>query len=168
MIFKRNNKKPKQSCLSTLFQAFIIFVTSTTLFFMSINVKPTRVYTRLKSCLLNIRVLTKVIEQYNHDNTIKITELNDAAFETLKKEGYLKRKPEPPEASKCEYFSDGDLTNKGYVYCKYHGDLDRIRNCEFKEEYDEDEYYHSRFLYTLKSLAICVGPSIIYILVNIF
>ena len=146
-------------------------VISTILFYMAYNPGSggsyRRFFRRQEYCFSNLRTITEAIKNYNQDNTMKISELNDSTFETLVKEGYLKCKPYHPEPSKCEYASEGNLTNKGYVYCKYHGDLDKIRNCEFNEKYNIEDYKHDQALNMLKVFGICVGPAILFIIVNI-
>lgn len=101
------------------------------------------------------------------DNANKITELNDSTFELLIKGNYLKRKPEPTEPTKCFYTSEGDISTSGYIYCKYHGDLKGIKDCEFNRENDIKAYEFSQKYRTLVIVGICLAPALIYILFNI-
>lgn len=163
---KNNKKKPKKSCFLILFEAIILSTITTTLCFMAYTPgKKVRYSARQKACFSNIRVITGAVEMYNMDNDIKIQELNDSAIEILVKNNYLKSKPEPPEINKCIYTSEGDLVMDGFVYCKYHGDLEFKKECEFNEFYKEDRR-RSKYM-TLLVISICLGPALLFILVNL-
>ena len=163
-----NNNKKKQSCLSTLIQAFILSCITTFIVFSVQNPgKKSRAFPRQKACFSNLKVIGKAIEMYNNDNAIKITELNDSTFELLIKSKYLKQKPQPPELTRCFYSSEGDITKSGYIYCKYHGDLKGIKECEFNKEHDIKAYELSQKYGTLVIIGICLAPALIYILLNI-
>ena len=163
-----NNNKKKQSCLSTLSRAFILTcITSFIVFSIHTPGKPSRSFPRRKACLSNLRLISGAVELYNMDNANKIIELNDSAFEILIKGNYLKRKPEPPELTRCFYSSEGDITKSGYIYCKYHGDLKGIKECEFNKEHDIKAYELSQKYGTLVIIGICLAPALIYILLNI-
>ena len=165
---ENNNKKKKQSCFSTLIHAFIL-TCITSFIVLSVNTpgKPSRSFPRRKACFYNLRVIAGAVEKYNMDNANKITELNDSTFELLIKGNYLKRKPEPPEPTKCFYTSEGDISTSGDIYCKYHGDLKEIKECEFNREFDIKSYELSQRYRTLVIIGICLAPALIYILFNI-
>ena len=78
-----------------------------------------RAYSRQKACYSNIRVIQGAVEMYNMDSLTMMETLD----QTLLEEGrYLKDIIEGPEKD-CEYISEGNLADEGYVYCYQHGDL---------------------------------------------
>ncbi|MBR4328339.1 MAG: hypothetical protein IKP71_00625 [Candidatus Riflebacteria bacterium] len=163
-----DNKKKKQSCLSTLIQAFILSCITTFIVFSVQNPgKKSRAFPRQKACFSNLKIIAKAVEIYNMDNAVKITELNDSTLELLINSKYLKQKPQPPELTRCFYSSEGDITKSGYIYCKYHGDLKGIKECEFNKEHDIKAYELSQKYGTLVIIGICLAPALIYILLNI-
>lgn len=85
--------------------------------------KPDRPTMRYKACLSNIRVIQGAVEMYNMNSSTPINHLNDNSIDTLLKNNYLKIVPSKPESS-CEYVSNGNLSEQGVVYCKYHGGVD--------------------------------------------
>ena len=92
---------------------------------------------RLRSCISNIRNIYGAIEMYNMDNKEPITKLDDNGLKLLKKEGYLREITKPE--SKCEYKSMGNLSDRGIIYCVYHGDIEQLVSCEYYK-YDQDKY----------------------------
>lgn len=92
---------------------------------------------RLKNCTSNIRVINGAIEMYNMDNKEPITKLDDNGLKLLKKEGYLREITKPE--SKCEYKSVGNLSDRGIIYCVYHGDIEQLVSCDYYS-YDQDKY----------------------------
>ena len=94
---------------------------------------------RDKACFSNIRVIQGAIEMYNMDVSTMMEELNPKTMDILVKEKYLKSYPTPPETSKCEYQSIGDLTDAGIIFCKYHGDIEHLVYCDYyKDNFDEN------------------------------
>ena len=94
---------------------------------------------RDKACFSNIRVIQGAIEMYNMDVSTMMEELNPKTMDILVKEKYLKAYPTPPETSKCEYQSIGDLTDAGIIFCKYHGDIEHLVYCDYyKDNFDEN------------------------------
>ncbi len=70
---------------------------------------------RKSKCISLQRQYMISTEMYNMDHEQKITSLD---IPLLLKEGYLKEEPKP--TPKCEYYSEGDLSKDGFVYCKEH------------------------------------------------
>ncbi len=83
----------------------------------------------IKTCFSNIRVIDGAIEMYNLDNDQKMTSLD---FSVLLKEKYLKELPRKPR-SECDYYSEGDLTQGGYIACKKHGSIESSIRKQEKE-----------------------------------
>ncbi len=75
---------------------------------------------RLKGCYSNQRVLQGAIEMYNMDSSTMIEELNSHTMHLLIDGKYLKEIPRGYD-NHCEYASQGNLTEDGEIYCKYHG-----------------------------------------------
>ncbi len=68
-------------------------------------------------CFSNQFKIIEGIRKYNKNNKTKMTSLD---LKVLKnKNAYMSPIDLPTE--KCEYATEGDVTNGGYVYCKYHG-----------------------------------------------
>ena len=80
-------------------------------------------YTTLKDksdksrCLLNQTFISSAIDDYNHDNEDKMMTTLDIPF--LLKTKYLS--PDRMLDNNCEYYTEGDLTQGGYIACKIHG-----------------------------------------------
>lgn len=85
---------------------------------------------REKMCFSNQRVLQGAVELYNMDVETKMRELDDEAQKILIEGKYIKAK-EPwvcPETSRGgKYYSIGDLTEDGFIYCSYHGNTKGIK-----------------------------------------
>lgn len=89
---------------------------------------------RTLACKANMRVLQGSIEMYNMDNVKMIDALTPEHLgETglLVKKNYL-RKPLKKPDPKCEYKSRGDLSDKGEIYCVFHGSVAEINKKKFK------------------------------------
>ena len=95
---------------------------------------------RDKACFSNIRVILGAVEMYNMDVSTMMEELNPKTLDILVKGKYLKSLPNLPEPSKCEYKSLGNLTDEGFIYCKYHGDLQYLIECEYYKDNDYNQY----------------------------
>ena len=95
-----------------------------------------RVSARDKACFSNIRVIQGAVEMYNMDSSIMMENLD---IENLKKGKYLKEEPVKPEVS-CEYKNFGNLADDGFVFCKYHGDLERILDSEYYKDNEYEQY----------------------------
>ena len=46
----------------------------------------------------------------------------------------------------CEYLTEGDLTNNGYIYCKIHGDLEGKKEKEIHAKKEEEQKRNSSFI----------------------
>ena len=90
------------------------------------NKRCIRPNAREKSCYSNIRVLQGSIEMYNMDYDNKMRTILD--LKALNDGNYIKNhesfiSPNTPEVS-CKYDIRGDLTDRGIIYCHYHGSVD--------------------------------------------
>lgn len=83
----------------------------------------------IKTCFNNIRVISEAIDMYNIDKDQKMTSLD---FPSLLEGKYLKELPRKPR-NECEYYSEGDLTQNGYIGCKKHGSIEASIINENKE-----------------------------------
>ena len=89
-----------------------------------------RASARPKACSSNIRLIQMAVEMYNIETTPMMENLD---IKNLIKGHYLKEEPAKPETS-CEYRNFGNLANGGFVFCKYHGDLENLLECEYYDE----------------------------------
>ncbi len=101
--------------------AFLVFIGSTPW------LPATRRSARDKSCYSNIRVLLGAAEMYNMDTSVMVTKMDERFASSLKAKNYLKETPRCPETNSFDYFSNGDISKSGYIWCKYHGDLEGKR-----------------------------------------
>ncbi len=81
------------------------------------KIQNSRYHAKKASCFSNQRILQGAIEMYNMDHSTMMTTID---METLVKEHYLIKELVGPEPQ-CEYESIGDLTQDGYINCKFHG-----------------------------------------------
>ncbi len=89
-----------------------------------------RVSARPKACRSNIRVIQGAVEMYNMDISPMMEQLD---IKNLINGHYLKEEPVKPEIS-CEYKNFGNLAEGGFVFCKYHGDLESLLECEYNND----------------------------------
>ncbi len=85
---------------------------------------------RKKACFSNMRVLQGAIEMYNMDVGTMMRELDDNNQKILIEGKYIKSKDPlvcPETYEKGKYYSIGDLTENGFIYCSYHGNLEEIK-----------------------------------------
>lgn len=82
-----------------------------------------------RSCFSNQAIILDAVERYNIDHNYDMKKLD---MEKLISENYLKVKIFNPTKD-CEYTSQGDLTDTGYIVCNYHGDKER----RFKGQLEE-------------------------------
>ena len=92
---------------------------------------------RPQACASNIRIIQGAVEMYNMDSKISMKHLDNDSMKELIKGKYLKEEPEKPETS-CEYKNFGNLADDGFVFCKYHGDLGYLLECDYSK-YVKDE-----------------------------
>lgn len=86
---------------------------------------------RGKACHANQRVLAGAVEMYNMDNetkmhTIRHADVISPAGELIK--GCYLKSPINPAELDCEYYSYGNLTSTGIIYCTQHGTLADYRS----------------------------------------
>jgi competence protein ComGC len=94
---------------------------------------------RDKACFSNIRVILGALEMYNMDHETMLEEVNPDIIEKLVETGYLKVSPSKPD-SRCEYHSIGSLTSEGIIFCKYHGDVERLVYSEYFKDNEFDQH----------------------------
>ena len=85
---------------------------------------------RKKACFSNMRVLQGAIEMYNMDVVTMMRELDDNNQKILIEGKYIKSKDPlvcPETSGKGKYYSIGDITENGFIYCSYHGNLEEIK-----------------------------------------
>ena len=88
------------------------------------EMEKSRYNARQKACFSNQRVIQGAVEMYNMDYPTPMEKLD---IPLLVKDNYLKSAPVPPEP-RCAYFSSGDLSKDGFVYCSFHGDVQGLLN----------------------------------------
>ena len=103
--------------------------------FICNNLWARRVSVRDKACFSNQRVIQGAVEMYNMDSEVKMDNLD---INLLIKGKYLMQ-PTKPESS-CEYSNIGDLSDDGFVFCKYHGDSAHLVYCEYYKDNKYDQY----------------------------
>ena len=106
--------------------------------FICNNLWARRVSVRDKACFSNQRVIQGAVEMYNMDSKVKMDNLD---INLLIKGKYLMQ-PTKPESS-CEYSNIGDLSDDGFVFCKYHGD---VKHLIYSEYFNDKEYDQHRKL----------------------
>ena len=135
-LYKEDSEFAK-SPITIIAESIIIFILMSLFVFM-VNSKKNTSYKNenfgLKACKANIRLLTSAIEKYNNDTNNSMHTLDQ--FKLLEGE-YLKKIiiKEPDNA--CYYFSNGDLTEDGNVYCEFHGDIEGTiidQNCSQQKD----------------------------------
>ena len=114
---------------------FIIFVCNSTFAY-----KPSHSSSRFYACKSNIRVIQGAIEMYNKDAKVMMEQLDSESMKKLLKEKYLREEPVKPDIS-CEYKSIGDLSDDGFVFCTYHGDLEQIVYSPYLDQENSDNQY---------------------------
>ena len=132
-----------KGCLNKIFLFFMVF------FYVIINIftsLPEKKFvhqpSRQKACFSNIRVLIGAVDMYNMDHKIMMTKLD---LNALIQEKYLKGTFSGPE-KECEYLTEGDLTNNGYIYCKIHGDIEGLKEKEIHAKKEEEQKRNSSFI----------------------
>ncbi len=114
-----------------------------------------------KACFKNIRTITSAIENYNMDSSEMIKSFDKDVKEMLIDKKYLSPKMPLPTDS-CEYASEGDLSNDGILYCKFHGDFDNKLNLWNRSKAKQDSRKHTNWLL----IAFCVSLGL-YLFINI-
>ena len=93
---------------------FNVYMVSTNFGIMCI--RKSRSSARTKTCWSNIRRIQSAVEMYNMDVASMATSLD---IPTLVKKKYLKYEIKGTE-NDCYYYSYGDLTKDGFIYCNHH------------------------------------------------
>lgn len=75
-----------------------------------------------ETCMKNIKILQSAIEMYDIDNSNMITTYNEDIANILIEKKYLKDFRLPRK--ECKYLNCGDLTQDGFLYCEFHGDME--------------------------------------------
>ena len=105
-----------------ILEAILLFVIISLLIYLTISNNNhgyrNRGDANKKRCFSNIRQIQNAIENYNMDNTVMMKDLD---LDLLINGKYIDE--ELIDGLKCKFKNTLDLTNDGYVYCEYHGDL---------------------------------------------
>ena len=158
----------KQHPVRTIVESIALFITS---FFLIANsniggIHHSRRPSRQDACFNNQRVLLGAIEMYNMDNNEMIKSYNPSVRDSLIKWKYLR--DSFMENVECEIVSEGDLTDKGFIYCVNHGGVDGKK--EGKDEFasltPKADMIHERNK-NLLVLGLLFGPTLIYWIINL-
>jgi hypothetical protein len=114
-----------------------------------------------KACFKNIHTITSAIENYNMDVREMIKSFDNDVKEMLIDKKYLSPRMSLPTES-CEYASEGDLSNDGILYCKFHGDIDNKLNLWNRSKAKADSRKHTNW----SLIAFCVSIGF-YLFINI-
>lgn len=135
-LYKEDSDFAK-SPIIIIVESIIIFLLMSLLVFMSNPRKHISYKNKnlcIEFCKSNIRLLKSAIKKYNSESNNSMQRLDQ--FKLLEK-NYIKkiiiRKPNDD----CYYFSYGDLTKDGIVYCDFHGDIEGKKieqNCSQEKE----------------------------------
>jgi hypothetical protein len=83
-----------------------------------------------KVCFATMKSIGYAVEMYNLDNNPPMTSLD---ISVLLRDHYLKNYTQKSTVE-CDYYSEGDLSKDGYIYCKKHGSIIKL-----KQEEDEKQ-----------------------------
>ena len=139
-MFSKNKKQKNISRI--LIETIVVFIITYILTCMAQpGFSPPRASARQKACFSNIRILTGAVEMYNMDHKELIDEFNEKTLNLLYDGKYLKGDIYLP-TPRCKYYSKGDLKDieNGYIYCEYHGDLEK----RIPDKIDENLEYQLR------------------------
>ncbi|MBI4865034.1 MAG: hypothetical protein HY815_32965 [Candidatus Riflebacteria bacterium] len=88
------------------------------------NFKEARLRANFRACYANQKTVAGAIEMYNLDKNTKAPKLDQALFETLKKEGYLQAIPSDPGQGP-DTWSHYQMVDSGSgITCSVHGSVD--------------------------------------------
>ena len=158
----------KQHPVRTIIESIVLFIIS---YLLVANTNMGEVHrsrrtSPQKACFANQRVLSSAIEMYNMDHSEMINTYNQSIRDLLIKEKYLK--PDFMHEVECEFVAEGDLTEKGFVYCVNHGGVDGKK--EGKDEFasltPKADMIHERNK-NLLVLGLLFGPTLIYWIINL-
>ena len=106
-----------------------------------------------KACFKNIQEIQEAVKYYNSSYKNKlIVNFDDNVKKILIEDLLLNSDMSLPSES-CEYASEGDLSNDGIIYCKFHGDLKNKLNLWNRSKAKEDSRKH----YNWFLIAFCVS-----------
>jgi competence protein ComGC len=114
----------------------LIVISCSSANFLSLIEPPRRTHENpsQKKCYANQRLIQGAVEAYGFDHNDMMSSLD---LSLLIKEKYLKEEPKKP-TDECEYYSEGDLTENGYIACKKHDsfyvDLSKISKKQEEEK----------------------------------
>ena len=163
---KRKSKFQKHP-VETIVEAIIIFVISCVFAFYELpRFGPSRVRTYQDRCFMNQRHLIGAIEQYNMDNKEMLKDFNPNNISLLVKGKYLRDDWE--DFSECEFYSEGDLTADGFIYCLNHGALDGKKDGkDIDAPVTPKKNARKRMTKMLINIAIAIGPTLLYLLIRL-
>ena len=161
-------EKPKKNHVRTVLEAILLFITSYILVAMS-DIGRTHRYRRTTPqnlCFSNQRVLNGAIEMYNMDHNEMIKTYDQSVRDLLIKDKYLRS--DFMDEVECEFITEGDLTETGFIYCVNHGDLGK--NKEGKDEFasltpNRDRINERNKI--LLVLGLLFGPTLFYLLLRL-
>ena len=159
--------KPKKNHVVTFIEASIILIIGVA--FASLEVPrfgPSRRISNQERCFRNQRTLIGAIEMYNMDQKEMIKDLDSNTYDLLIKGKYLKNTW--LEETECEFFSEGDLSNDGFIYCSNHGDYSKKKKGENEEaSLTPKKDSRERMKNKMVKLLIAVGPTLLYLLLRL-
>lgn len=162
----KRKSKFQQNPVETIVKAIIILIVSCFVAFYDL---PRFVSGKGKSyqerCFSNQRVLLGAIEMYNLDNKEMLREYNPNSLDLLIKGKYLKA--EWMENFECEFYSEGDLLDDGFIYCLNHGAIDgKKEGKDIEASLTPKKDSRKRLTNNLTKLAIAIGPALFYLLIK--
>ena len=118
------DRKTKNYYIQTVLEAAVLFFISLGLVLMTDTGRTHhgRRSSFQKQCFSKQRVLIGAIEMYNIDHNEMIKTYDDDYFELLVRGKYLYSSFK--NNFECELVTEGDLTEKGFIYCVNHGSYD--------------------------------------------
>ena len=158
----------KQHPVRTIVESIALFIIS---FFLvsSSNlggVHHSRRTSPRNACYSNQRVLLGGIEMYNMDHNEMIKSYNPSVRDSLIEGKYLPANF--MENIECEFVTEGDLTDTGFIYCVNHGDFEGKK--EGKDEFASltpKKDLERKQQKDLTILALLFGPTLIYWIINL-
>ena len=136
-----------ESPFSTVFQSIILFLIFFFLLGTAGSNKRHNSYknenSRVRACRSNISILNTAVENYNLDSAQKMKNLDQLKLLEGK---YLKKIIIKEPTDECYYYSFGDLTVDGIIYCDYHGDINgtKIKQYVGNEKDNYDKYLNNK------------------------
>ena len=162
----KRKSKFQQNPVETIVKAIFIFIISCFVAFYEFpRFGPSRFKTFQNRCFRNQRVLLGAIEMYNLDNKEMLREYNPNSLDLLIKGKYLKA--EWMENFECEFYSEGDLLDDGFIYCLNHGAIDgKKEGKDIEASLTPKKDSRKRLTNNLTKLAIAIGPALFYLLIK--